>query len=286
MKAIIAVAAVFVLGLVTFLTLRAGPQDKSKRPSPPATAQCALANGKNITVDYSSPRAKGRKVYGGLVPYGEVWRAGANEATTFVTTADLMVGGTHVPAGSYTLYVIPNAEKWTLVISKKTGQWGTPYPGADSDFARRAKAAGYRLWFAPGNGVLRVRMYRSFGAMWQGWKKNLYRLMGGTPWAVFRELESVFPWMPVVILLLGLKYPFALLLGVWLIIFRQMSYGSELRRNQFPFRLILYYVPAVALYAGVLWASCRAYARGRVQWKGREVAVGVASKNAPVRESP
>jgi hypothetical protein len=136
MKAIIAVAAVFVLGLVTFLTLRAGPQDKSKRPSPPATAQCALANGKNITVDYSSPRAKGRKVYGGLVPYGEVWRAGANEATTFVTTADLMVGGTHVPAGSYTLYVIPNAEKWTLVISKKTGQWGTPYPGADSDFAR------------------------------------------------------------------------------------------------------------------------------------------------------
>jgi glycosyltransferase involved in cell wall biosynthesis len=156
----------------------------------------------------------------------------------------------------------------------------------DLALARRAKVAGYRLWFAPGNGVVRVRMYRSFGAMWQGWKKNLYRLMGGTPWAVFRELESVFPWMPVLILLLGLKYPFALLLGVWLIIFRQMSYGSELRRNQFPFRLILYYVPAVALYAGVLWASYRAYASGKVEWKGREVAVGVANKNAPVRESP
>src|SRR5206468_358854 len=83
-------------------------------------------------VDYSSPRAKGRKIFGGLVPYGEVWRAGANEATTFVTTADLMVGGSHVPAGSYTIFTIPNQDKWTLIISKKTGEWGIPYPGADS----------------------------------------------------------------------------------------------------------------------------------------------------------
>jgi len=156
----------------------------------------------------------------------------------------------------------------------------------DLALAQRAKAAGYRLWFTPGNGVVRVRMYRSFGAMWQGWKKNLYGLMGGTPWAVFRELEAVFPWMPFVILLVGLKYPFALLLGVWLIIFRQMSYGSELRRNHFPFALILYYMPAVALYTGVLWASYRAYARGKVAWKGREVAVGVAAKNAQVSETP
>ena len=66
-----------------------GGQDKSQRPSPPAKAQCKLAGGKTITVDYSSPRMKGRKIYGGLVPFGEVWRAGANEATTFVTTTDL-----------------------------------------------------------------------------------------------------------------------------------------------------------------------------------------------------
>jgi glycosyltransferase involved in cell wall biosynthesis len=156
----------------------------------------------------------------------------------------------------------------------------------DLALAQRAKAAGYRLWFAPGNGIVRVRMYRSFGAMWQGWKKNLYRLMGGTPWGVFREMESVIPWMPLLILLLGLKYPFALLLGVWLIIFRQMSYGSELRRNQFPFPLILYYVPAVVLYAGVLWASYRAYATGKVRWKGREVAVDAASKNVHASETP
>lgn len=117
------------------ITIRA-QQDKSKRPSPPVTAKCDLAGGKSIIVDYSSPRAKGRKVFGGIVPYGEVWRAGANEATTFVTTADLMVGGQHVPAGNYTLFVIPNKDKWTLIISKKTGEWGIPYPGADSDLAR------------------------------------------------------------------------------------------------------------------------------------------------------
>lgn len=109
---------------------------QGSRPSPPAKATCDMGGGKSITVDYSSPRAKGRKVFGGLVPYGEVWRAGANEATTFVTTADVMVGGTHVPAGSYTLFTIPNKDKWTLIISKKTGEWGIPYPGAGDDFAR------------------------------------------------------------------------------------------------------------------------------------------------------
>jgi len=69
-------------------------------------------------------------------PYGEVWRAGANEATTFVTTSDLMIAGSHVPAGSYTIFAIPNKDKWTLVISKKTGEWGTAYPGASEDLAR------------------------------------------------------------------------------------------------------------------------------------------------------
>jgi hypothetical protein len=116
--------------------LGSAQMDKASRPSPAAKASCALGEGKTITVDYSSPRAKGRKIYGGLVPYGEVWRAGANEATTFVTTADLMVGGQHVPAGSYTIFTIPNKDKWTLVISKKTGEWGVPYPGADQDLVR------------------------------------------------------------------------------------------------------------------------------------------------------
>jgi hypothetical protein len=111
-------------------------QDKSKRPSPPASASCKFADGKTITVDYSSPRMKGRKIFGELVPYGKVWRAGANEATTFVANTDVTVGGKAVPAGSYTIFTIPNEDKWTLVISKKTGEWGDPYPGETDDFAR------------------------------------------------------------------------------------------------------------------------------------------------------
>lgn len=133
-KFLVLSAGCVALGLVAMVGF--AQKDKSTRPSPPAKATCTLADGKTITVDYSSPRAKGRKVFGGLVPYGEVWRAGANEATTFVTTTDLMVGGDHVPAGNYTIFTIPNQDKWTLIISKKTGEWGIPYPGADSDLVR------------------------------------------------------------------------------------------------------------------------------------------------------
>jgi hypothetical protein len=111
-------------------------QDKSSRPSPPAKAECKLAGGKGITIDYSSPRAKGRKIFGGLVPYGQIWRAGANESTTFVVGSDVTVGGKAVPAGSYTIFTIPAEDKWTLVISKKTGEWGTAYPGPENDLAR------------------------------------------------------------------------------------------------------------------------------------------------------
>jgi hypothetical protein len=110
--------------------------DKSKRPSPPASASCDLGGGKTIKSDYSSPRVKGRKIYGELVPFGQVWRTGANEATTFVTSADIVVGGTNVPAGSYTIFTVPNTDQWSLVISKGTGEWGTQYPGQDKDLAR------------------------------------------------------------------------------------------------------------------------------------------------------
>jgi hypothetical protein len=116
-------------------------QDKSKRPSPPASAECKFSDGKTIKIDYSSPRAKGRKIFGtasdkALVPYGEVWRAGANEATTFVTDTNLMVGGKAVPAGEYTIFTVPTADKWTLIINKKTGEWGVPYKYEADELAR------------------------------------------------------------------------------------------------------------------------------------------------------
>jgi hypothetical protein len=136
MNKVIGTIAVLCLGLTTLSATALAQQDKSKRPSPPATATVELGGGKSVTIDYSSPRAKGRKIYGDVVPYGQVWRTGANEATTFVTTADITVGGTAVPAGSYTLFTVPGKDKWVLILSKKTGEWGTDYPGAPNDLAR------------------------------------------------------------------------------------------------------------------------------------------------------
>jgi len=122
--------------LVPALALLACAQEQGKRPSPPAQAQCKFSDGKTVKSDYSSQRVKGRKIFGGLVPYGQVWRTGANEATTLVTDTPVRIGDKDVPAGSYTIFSVPNADKWTLIISKKTGEWGVPYPGEGDDFVR------------------------------------------------------------------------------------------------------------------------------------------------------
>ena len=113
-----------------------GRQGGEALPSPPAKASCTFPDGKTIRVDYSSPRMRGRKIFGDLVPYGEEWRAGANEATTFVVSTPVLVQEKPVPAGSYTLFTLPTPDKWTLIISKQTGEWGIPYPGKEFDFAR------------------------------------------------------------------------------------------------------------------------------------------------------
>jgi hypothetical protein len=95
--------------------------------SPPGTATFTFADGKTITINYSRPSARGRQIFGGLVPYGQVWRTGANAATSLKTDVNLTIGNANVPAGSYTLYTIPEEKKWTLIINKQTGQWGTSY---------------------------------------------------------------------------------------------------------------------------------------------------------------
>ena len=127
--AILAVSAIL-------LTTTAFAQMGGGRPSPPASATCDLGGGKTIKTDYSSPRMKGRKIYGDLVPFGQVWRTGANDATTFVPSADVVVGGTTVPAGSYTLFTVPDASGWKLIINKKTGEWGIPYKYESDELGR------------------------------------------------------------------------------------------------------------------------------------------------------
>ncbi len=100
-------------------------------PSPPATANVMLG-GSSILVTYNSPSMRGRTIMGGLVPYDQVWRTGANPATTLVTPVDLNIGTLKVPAGTYTLFTLPSSGQWQFIVSKKTGEWGIPYPeGSD-----------------------------------------------------------------------------------------------------------------------------------------------------------
>jgi glycosyltransferase involved in cell wall biosynthesis len=144
----------------------------------------------------------------------------------------------------------------------------------DVPIALRVKQAGYRIWFGFGKGLVRTRMYTSFGAMWEGWKKNLYRLIGGTRWAALREIESSVPWIAFLLIVIGLNHPLVLFLGVLLLIARQTIYGLDLARNHYPFSSIFYYVPGSLLYAGVLWASYRSHIRGEIAWKGRKYSIG------------
>lgn len=102
--------------------------------SPRDSAEITI-KGKKISVNYGRPSMRGRVIMGGLVPYNKVWRTGANEATAFETEADLQFGDVVVPRGSYTLYTLPSADEWRLIINKQTGQWGTVY-NPELDFAR------------------------------------------------------------------------------------------------------------------------------------------------------
>jgi hypothetical protein len=131
--------AALLLGSLAALSLHAqeatAANDYGKKlPSPPAKASVTL-NDKLITIDYNTPSMRGRKIFGGLVPYGKVWRTGANPATTLKTEANLKIGDLTVPAGTYTIYSVPSETQWQLIINKQTGQWGTVY-NQDQDLGR------------------------------------------------------------------------------------------------------------------------------------------------------
>lgn len=122
------VAGLIVAGLVGILDAqrqRASPHEKTE----------ATIHGARISIEYGRPYMKGRQIFGGLVPFGQVWRTGADEATTLVTDRALMFGSVEVSAGTYTLYTIPDEQAWTLIINRQTGQWGTQYSEAQ-DLAR------------------------------------------------------------------------------------------------------------------------------------------------------
>lgn len=146
----------------------------------------------------------------------------------------------------------------------------------DVAVAQAFKRAGERLYFASGQGIARTRMYRSLPALWEGWRKNLYLLIGSSRAALWRELLLVMPWIPLGMLALGSVHRLLPLLGLVLLTGRHVGYGIELRRNRFPAAVSIYYLCAVAFYAAALVSSAGSYARGRVRWRGREYPVGRA----------
>lgn len=100
--------------------------------SPAATAT-GKAGDAAITINYSSPSVKGRQIWGGLVPYDKVWRAGANQATIFQTDKDIKVGGKALPAGKYSLYALVSEKEWTIIFNSQTGQWGINRDGSTTE---------------------------------------------------------------------------------------------------------------------------------------------------------
>ena len=116
--------------------------DKSKRPSPPALVKQELHSGATISIDYSQPSVKGRTIGKDLEPKtGEVWRTGANEATTFEVNKDVTVEGKALPAGKYGLFTLVNGDQWTIIFNKTWNQWGA-FKYKEADDALRVTVKG------------------------------------------------------------------------------------------------------------------------------------------------
>lgn len=125
MKKFFSTALLFAFALTTFTSMAQDNQDKSKRPSPPATATATTNNGVTIMINYSQPSLKGRTIGKDVEPMqGKVWRAGANEATTFEVNKDVTINGQKLPAGKYALFMKDNGNDWTVIFNKVWNTWG------------------------------------------------------------------------------------------------------------------------------------------------------------------
>lgn len=130
------------LGVLSFsvMAMAAGTGNRAvtKNEQSPNAETSAMVAGKNVTIEYNAPSARGRSVEGGLIPYGKWWRLGADTSTTLTADTDLKIGTLTVPKGIYSLYLIANDEKtWQLIVNKQTKQWGTEY-NAPQDLGRTA----------------------------------------------------------------------------------------------------------------------------------------------------
>jgi hypothetical protein len=123
------------LHAIVGLVVMTGPAALAQRYTSPPANVSAIISGKKITVDYYAPSTHGRKVMGGLVPFGEVWCTGANYATAITSDAGLQLGSLKLPKGSYSIWTLPTEKEWTLIINKETGQSHLKYDSS-KDFGR------------------------------------------------------------------------------------------------------------------------------------------------------
>jgi len=135
------------LTLVVFTGCKNGEsvfsKNKGNRPSPPASAIGKIGT-TDVRIDFSSPRVRDRKIWDDLVPYGKIWRTGANEASTLSVNNDLIVGGEILPKGKYSVFTIPNQNEWTVIINKVWDLWGS-YDYSEEKDAMRISVIPYKL---------------------------------------------------------------------------------------------------------------------------------------------
>lgn len=111
--------------LIGALPLMAQEKVHSTGGNSPHETTSSVVDGDRVTITYGRPSMKGRQIWGGLVPYGKVWRTGSDEATILITQKPITMGGTTIPAGAYTLFTLPNEDgSAKLIINKQIGQWG------------------------------------------------------------------------------------------------------------------------------------------------------------------
>lgn len=130
----ITLALTMVLAIFASTALQAQDQ-KAQRPSPPKTVTRML-DSLSINIVYNAPSVKGRTIWGALVPYGKVWRTGANEATTFEVNKPVLIEGQKLAAGKYSLFTIPGEKEWVVVFNKEAEQWGAYSYKKDTDALR------------------------------------------------------------------------------------------------------------------------------------------------------
>lgn len=168
MKKVIQYVAVACFAFALFLVSSTAFAQGARPVASPPDSLVAKVAGANIKIKYSSPSVKGRKIFGGLEPYGKLWRAGANQATTFTTDKDITIEGKKLPAGTYTFFAMPGEKEWKIVFNSQVGQWGIGAQGANADPAKNVLEATVQAKVVPMTERLKyVASATGFSLVWE-----------------------------------------------------------------------------------------------------------------------